>query len=171
MFLVVVVEDMKVEHKEGAILFPKRWQQVIPWNSYIAFHPNFVDTSAPLSTIKTMDRIREIFEELNFPGAERLKKALKNRGIPFTKEQVNEITKGESVRQIQQAAPRLTGKVASHYQNYEWMADLIDWTTAPAQSGATSRPEGPKMKQDPERFILVVQDVFPRKMLGRTACN
>ena len=86
-----------------------------------------------------MDQIREIFEELNFPGAERLKKALKNRGIPFTKEQVNEITKGESVRQIQQAAPRLTGKVASHYQNYEWMADLIDWTTAPAQSGATKK--------------------------------
>ena len=86
-----------------------------------------------------MERIREIFEELNFPGVERLKKALKNRGIPFTKEQVNEVAKGESVRQIQQAAPRLTGKVASHYENYEWMADLVDWTTAPSQYGAAKK--------------------------------
>ena len=98
-----------------------------------------------------MERIREIFEELNFPGAERLKKALKNRGIPFTKEQVNELTKGESVRQVQQAALPLTGKVASHYENYEWQADLIDWTTA------SSNIKG-------ERFILVVQDVFSRKI-------
>ena len=92
-----------------------------------------------------MERIREIFEELNFPGAERLKKALKNRGIPFTKEQVNEITKGESVRQIQQAALPLTGKVAPHYENYEWQADLIDCTTAPSAGGVK--------KKDPERFI------------------
>ena len=98
-----------------------------------------------------MERIREIFEELNFPGAERLKKALKNRGIPFTKEQVNELTKGESVRQVQQAALPLTGKVASHYENYEWQADLIDWTTA------SSSTKG-------ERFILVVQDIFSRKI-------
>ena len=69
-------------------------------------------------------RIKNLFEELNFPGAERLKKALQNRGIAFTKEQVDEITKGESVRQIQQAAQPLTGNVATHYANYEWMADF-----------------------------------------------
>ena len=73
-----------------------------------------------------MERIETLFEELSFPGADRLKKALKNQKIPFTKEQVEKLTKGESVRQIQQAAPPLTGKVASHYQNYERQADLID---------------------------------------------
>ena len=106
-----------------------------------------------------MERIRELFEELNFPGVERLKKALKNRGIPFTKKQVNELTKGESVRQVQQAAPPLTGKVAAHYENYEWQADLIQWDTAPS----ASTKEGGVKKKDPEKFILVVHDVFSRK--------
>ena len=40
-----------------------------------------------------MGRIEVLFEELNFPGADRLKKALKNRKIPFTKEQVEKLTK------------------------------------------------------------------------------
>ena len=105
-----------------------------------------------------MERIEALFEELNFPGADRLKKALKNRKIPFTKEQVEKLTKGESVRQIQQAAPPLTGKVASHYQNYEWQADLIDWSTAPSSKDNSLSGKGA------DRFILVVQDVFSRKI-------
>ena len=99
-----------------------------------------------------MERIEALFEQLNFPGPARLRQALKNRGIPFTKEQVDEVTRRESTRQIQQAAPRLTGKVASHYMGYEFMADLIDWTTAPS---GTNKKKG-------ERYILIVQDVFSR---------
>ena len=57
-----------------------------------------------------MERIKEIFEELNFPGAERLKKALKNRGIPFTKEQVDKLVRGETVKQLQQAPKPLMGE-------------------------------------------------------------
>ena len=64
-----------------------------------------------------MERIKNLFEELNFPGAERLKKALKNRGIPFTKEQVDDLVRGETVKQIQQAPPPLNRKVAAAYQN------------------------------------------------------
>ena len=54
--------------------------------------------------------------------------------IPFSNAQVEKLAKGETVRQIQQAAPPLKGKVASHYMHYEWQADLIDWTTAPSSS-------------------------------------
>ena len=82
-----------------------------------------------------MDRIEDLFEKLNFPGAERLKKALKNRGIPFTKEQVDNLVRGETVKQLQRAPPPLKGKVAAAYQNVEWQADLIDWTTAPSGGG------------------------------------
>ena len=78
-----------------------------------------------------MERIEALFEQLNFPVPARLKRALRNRVIPFSNAQVEKLAKGETVRQIQQAAPPLKGKVASHYMHYEWQADLIDWTTAP----------------------------------------
>ena len=119
-----------------------------------------------------MERIEALFEQLNFPGPARLKQALKNRGIPFTNLQVEKLAKGETVRQIQQAAPPLKGRVASHYQHYEWQSDLVDWSTAPSTeqeslptSGASKRrtQKGPE-KKDPEKFILVVQDVFSRKI-------
>ena len=99
-----------------------------------------------------MQTIEALFEQLNYPGAARLKQALKNRGIPYTNLQVEKLAKGETVRQIQQAAPPLKGKVASHYMGYEFQADLIDWTSTP--SGAN--------KKKGEKYILVVQDVFSR---------
>ena len=103
-----------------------------------------------------MDTIKQIFEDLNYPGLERLKKALKNRNIPYTNDQLETLVRGETVRQLQQAAPLFNGKVASHYLHYEWQADLIDWTTHP--SGAK--------KEARYKFILVVQDIFSRFLWG-----
>ena len=121
-----------------------------------------------------MERIKNWFEELNFPGAERLKKALKNRGIPFTKEQVDDLVRGETVKQIQRAAPPLRGKVAAPFENSEWQSDLIDWTTAPSEDAAAETKsrrrtqKGPEQKQkESEKYSLVVQDVFSRKIWHR----
>ena len=100
--------------------------------------------------------MKELFEQLNYPGPARLKRALRNQVITFTNAQVEKLTEGESVRQIQRAAPPLKGKVASHYQHYEWQADLIVWTTAPSSSA--------NKMSEPEKYILVVQDVFSRKL-------
>ena len=50
--------------------------------------------------------MEEVFEELNFPSAARLKKALIARGIPFDANEVDRLVKGEAVRQVQ--APRYT---------------------------------------------------------------
>ena len=99
-----------------------------------------------------MDRIEDLFEKLNFPGAERLKKALKNRGIPFTKEQVDNLVRGETVKQLQRAPPPLKGKVAAAYQNVEWQADLIDWTTAPSSVGESTSKR--RNQKGPEKKIL-----------------
>ena len=41
-----------------------------------------------------MERIEALFEELNFPGADRLKKALKNRKIPIHERTSREAHKG-----------------------------------------------------------------------------
>ena len=104
-----------------------------------------------------MQRIENLFEELNFPGAERLKKALKNRGIPFTKEQVDKLVRGETVKQIQRAAPPLRGKVSAPFENSEWQADLIDWTTAPSEEAEPKSrrrtQKGPEQKRRSQRNI------------------
>ena len=118
-----------------------------------------------------MERIKNLFEELNFPGAVRLKKALKNRGIPFTKEQVDDLVRGETVKQLQRAPPPLKGKVVAAYQNVEWQADLIDWTTAPSEEAEPKSrhrtQKGPEQKRkepgSQEKYILVVQDVFQER--------
>ena len=92
--------------------------------------------------MNSMERITNLFEELNFPGAERLKKALKNRGIPFTKEQVDNLVRGETVKQIQRAAPPLRGEVAAPHEDAEWQSDLIDWTTAPSEDATAETLKG-----------------------------
>ena len=82
-----------------------------------------------------------------------MEKALKIRGIPFTKKQIQLLTKGETVRQIQHPPPR-KWEIASHYGNVEWMVDMIDWTTAPSSVKAQGevkrtrkRAKGPETKK------------------------
>ena len=58
-----------------------------------------------------------VFEELNYPSAARLKRVLKDRGIPFDPKEVDILVKGESTRQVQAPAPLLTGKIAAKELN------------------------------------------------------
>ena len=95
-----------------------------------------------------MTSIEEVFEELNFPSAARLKRALTARGIPFDANEVDSLVRGEAVRQVQ--APRYTfnGKIAATDLNSRWCVDLIDFTLSPSNDG--------------EKYILFAQDVFSR---------
>ena len=95
-----------------------------------------------------MTSIEEVFEELNFPSSARLKRALTARGIPFDANEVDALTRGEAVRQVQ--APRYTfgGKIAATDINSRWCVDLIDFTQSPSTAG--------------EKYIRVAQDVFSR---------
>ena len=100
-----------------------------------------------------MDAIQAVFEELNYPSAARLQKALKARGIPYDAEQVRTLVAAEPTRQVQAPGPVYNGKISSKGQNELWFADLIDFTQAPSISG--------------ERYILCVQDVFTRYLYVR----
>jgi hypothetical protein len=97
-----------------------------------------------------------LFEELNYPSAARLKKVLKERGIDFDSKDVDKLVKGESVRQVQQARPRALGKIWSDDLNDRWFCDLIDMTSSPFKG---------------KQYILVVQDVFSRKMWAEALDN
>ena len=93
------------------------------------------------------DRVREVFEELNFPSADRLLRALKQRGIPAQAKDVKAFVQKESSRQVQAPAPLFKGKISAKHLHELWFADLIDFTQTPTKSA---------------KYILVVQDVFSR---------
>lgn len=111
-----------------------------------------------------MDQIEQIFEELNYPSGPRLKKVLTARGIAFDAKEVDKLVRGESTRQVQAAAPFFKGKIWSADLNDRWFADLIDFTAAPSDGGKRTPLEATK---DNERYILVVQDVFSRRLWAR----
>ena len=98
--------------------------------------------------------IRDVFEELNYPGAAKLKTALKERGIAFKAAEVDALVKKTEARQLQ-AKPtfKYDGKITAGHVNQRWAADTINYTATP--SGKES---------DPFRYILVAQDIFSRKV-------
>ena len=105
-----------------------------------------VGKQAPQQTVKS------VFEELNRPGIERLKQALRARGITFTNQEVVDVVRGSEQKQVLAPRQRYEGKIASQYVNQRWAADLIDFTAQP--SGEFTH-------------ILVVQDIFSRKVFAK----
>jgi hypothetical protein len=97
-----------------------------------------------------------LFEELNYPSAARLKRVLKERGLEFDPKDVEKLVKGESVRQVQQARPRALGKIWSKDLHDRYFCDLVDMTSSPFKG---------------KQYILVVQNVFSRKIWGEALEN
>lgn len=106
-----------------------------------------------------MTTVEEVFEELNFPSAQKLKRVLDSRGIEYERGQIEKLVKGETVRQVQAPPYRFDGKIAAHDLHDRWFCDLIDFTAAPSDRGKRT---GLGETKDGEQFILVVQDVFSR---------
>ena len=53
----------------------------------------------------------EVFEELNFPSLQKLKKVLDSRGIAYDKTAIEKLVKSESVRQVQAPTYNFDGKL------------------------------------------------------------
>ena len=107
-----------------------------------------------------MDNIKDIFEELNFPSAPRLKRVLTAQGIPFDAKEVDRLVRGETTRQIQAPRYKFDGKIDASDLNSRWFADLVDFTAAPSED--TGKDVGLRPTASNEQYILVVQDVFSR---------
>ena len=122
------------------------------------------DNKTPTKKRGMEEAIREVAEELNYPSAAKLKKVLESRGIKASTKEVNAVVQGQSVRQVQAPAYRFDGKIASHELNDRWFADLVDFTAAPSDGGKKTSLRPTK---DGERYVLVVQDVFSRKLFTR----
>jgi hypothetical protein len=106
-----------------------------------------------------MVTVEEVFEELNYPSLQKLRKVLDSRGIAYDRRELEKLVRSEAVRQVQAPAYKFDGKIAAHGINDRWFCDLVDFTAAPSDRGKRT---GLGETKEGEVYILVVQDVFSR---------
>jgi transposase InsO family protein len=104
-----------------------------------------------------MSQLIPLYEELGFPSAEKLYVAARRQGMDVTRAQAEAVAKGSGVAQINAPGPTFKGKIAAAAPQARWQADLIDFTATRSLRG--------------ERYILVVMDVFSRKLWARALEN
>ena len=108
----------------------------------------------------SIERIREVFEELNRPSKNRLATALKARGIAYTTKALDEVVGKSTDKQLEAPAYKYKGKIASPDVNARWSCDTIDLTQYPSKA---------KGEKDPMRYIVVAQDIFTRKVFAEAS--
>ena len=106
-----------------------------------------------------MATVEEVFEELNYPSSQKLRRVLDSRGIAYDRKEIEKLVRREAVRQVQAPAYKFDGKIAAHGMHDRWFCDLVDFTAAPSDRGKRT---GLGETKEGEVYILVVQDVFSR---------
>jgi hypothetical protein len=99
-------------------------------------------------------RVQQLFEDLNRPSASKLFLAAVERGIPLTLPQARQLVATDDVRQEFAPAPKFGGKIVAGALNERWAADLVDQKANRGSGG--------------ENAILMVQDIFSRRLFGKT---
>ena len=102
------------------------------------------------------ETLSSIYEELNYPSAEVFYRALKKRGIPAAKKDVQEFVSSRAERQVIAPPPKFKGHVVSEDLNARWAADLISFVSRPAT-----------WKGREYKYVLLVQDIFSRLLYAR----
>ena len=104
------------------------------------------------------DRIREVYDELNFPNSKALKTVLKKRGIPFTDASIKEVVEKSGAKQVYAPRSDYPGKIASTAPDTRWAADTIQLVSQPSKPGG-------------EKYILCAQDIFTRELFAKPLMN
>ena len=105
-----------------------------------------------------MTSIEQVFEELNFPSASRLKRVLDARNIPYNTRELERLVRGETTRQVQAPRYNFDGNTATSRLHSRLRADLIDFSASP--SAGTGKDVGLRPTVPGEKYILVVQYVI-----------
>ena len=100
-------------------------------------------------TSPTADEILEIFEDLNYPSATKLRAALIKKGYKARQKDVDEFVKSQTPTQLFAKAPKYRGKIIASRPNDRWVMDFIDYSAEPSGE---------------YKYILLVQDIFSRKL-------
>ena len=75
-----------------------------------------------------MTTVEEVFEELNFPSLQTLKKVLDSGDITCDRKEIAKLVKRKAVRQVQVPAYKFGRKIAVCGITDRWFCDLIDFT-------------------------------------------
>ena len=98
------------------------------------------------------DAVREVFEELNRPSAQRLKQVLRQRGVPFDAATVDAVVSRSTEKQLQAPAYKYQGKIPGGTgPNARWAIDTINLTSRASKG---------------YRYIVVAQDIFTRRVMA-----
>ena len=105
-----------------------------------------------------MDELPALSEEFGYPSANKLFDAAQRAGVKVTFKQVKAFVASQNVRQVCHQLPPSKGKIAAPSLDDTWVADLIDYAWQPSEGKPGERPY---------QYILVVQDVFSRRLMAR----
>ena len=100
----------------------------------------------------TADEILELYDDINFPLAQKLRAALLKQWYRVRLKAVEEFVKPHTPTQLFAKGPRYLGHIISSKVNERWAIDLIDFT---------AEADGPL------KYILLVQDIHSRKIWAK----
>ena len=109
-----------------------------------------------------LERIKQVFEELNRPSKSRLATALKARGIAYSTKELDEIVSKSTEKQLQAPAYNYKGKITSTGKNERWAINTID---------LTAHPSPMKGSKDKMKYIVVAQEIFARKIFAEASAK
>ena len=100
----------------------------------------------------TADEVLELYDELNFPSAPKLRAALLKKGYRARLKDVEAFVKAQTPTQLFAKGPKYRGHIISSRVNERWAMDFIDFV---------AEPDGDL------KYILLVQDIHSRKLWAR----
>ena len=100
--------------------------------------------------VPTAEEILELYEDLNFPSATKLRAALLKKGYKARIKDVETFVKSQTPTQLFAKAPKYRGKVIASRPNERWVVDFIDFSAEPSGE---------------YKYILLVQDIFFSRQL------
>ena len=104
-----------------------------------------------------MDNLQVLAKELGYPGTQKLWTEARRRELDVSYKEVSEFTRAQAARQVLQARPVRPGRIVATEIMDRWAADLVDYNARPSPD-----PNG----GPPYQYILLVQDIFSRKLWG-----
>ena len=104
----------------------------------------------------TAEQIKNLYADSGYPSSQIFFNKLKRMGIPARLKDIQEFVKSQSSRQVAAPGPKFLGKIVSFDINHKWAADVISFVSRPV-----------KNNDGPWSYVLIVQDIFSRKIYTR----
>ena len=100
----------------------------------------------------TADEILELYYDLNFPSASKLRAALLKKGFRARMQDVEQFVKAQTPTQLFAKGPKYRGHIISSRVNERWAIDFIDFQ---------AEPDGNL------KYMLMAQDLHSGKILAK----